>query len=85
MTHQDTYELKVEMTDLDDVHAEARYKALRVGPDPDNFLELGDYLPGDGVADAGDSLSLHGWGVTRFRSGNESANDGCPDEQRVGW
>ena len=85
MTNQDIYELKVEMTDLDDVYAEARYESVRVGPGPDFFLELGEYLSGDGVADAGDSLSFYGKGDTRFQSADDSTIVGCPDKQKVGW
>ena len=83
LTAQKTYALKVEMTDMDDVYAEAYYETVAVGPGPDYRLVLGPYVPGDGVADAGDSLSPYG-NNNPFHAGDNGHFVSCYLGQ-VGW
>ena len=72
------------MTDMDGVYTEAFYSSIDVGAGPDYKLTLGAYVPGDGVADAGDSLSHYGSGSTRFRTADEPEIAYCPPGP-VGW
>lgn len=72
------------MTDLDGVYGEAVYSSITVGPDPDYKLALDAYVAGDGVADAGDSLSFYGNGTTRFRTGDLPEVPYCP-KGVIGW
>lgn len=71
------------MTDMDDVHAEANYETVKVGPGPEYRLVLGPYVPGDGVADAGDSLSPYGMN-TPFHTADDEHLYGCHLGQ-IGW
>ena len=85
LTSQKTYSLKVEMTDMDDVYAEAYYETVEVGPGPEYRLVLGPYVAGDGVADAGDSLSPYGKN-NPFHSGDNGIISGCNSYPgQVGW
>ena len=85
MTNHEPQELLVEMWDHQGIYAKAGYSTIKILNNATYDLELGDFIAGQGICEAGDGFSKYSGYPFSWKNSENSGDTCVADMETMGW